>query len=89
MAPDLAEPYRMTRCGLAARKDGAEQQRGLNRAAGRFDPIAVVPLDRYWITSSAVANSVTAYQSSDGEVEARIPPRYAASIPHAVTNFRE
>jgi hypothetical protein len=33
--------------------------------------------------------SVTAYHSFDGEVEAsKRPPRYAASIPHAVTNFR-
>src|SRR4051794_3962987 len=29
-----------------------------------------------------------AYHSFGGEVEARTPPRYAASTPHAVTNFR-
>src|SRR3954466_8335828 len=28
------------------------------------------------------------YHSFGGEVEARTPPRYAASTPHAVTNFR-
>src|SRR4051794_26365243 len=31
---------------------------------------------------------VTACHSFGGEVEARTPPRYAASTPHAVTNFR-
>src|SRR3954468_7705061 len=40
-----------------------------------------------WI-SLATLSWVMAYHSFGGEVEARTPPRYAASTPHAVTNFR-
>src|SRR3954447_12866408 len=40
-----------------------------------------------WISLTTVS-WVTAYHSFGGEVEARTPPRYAASSPHAVTNFR-
>src|SRR3954447_4418352 len=40
-----------------------------------------------WISLTALS-WVTAYHSFGGEVEARTPPRYAASTPHAVTNFR-
>src|SRR3954471_6921605 len=41
-----------------------------------------------WISLTTVS-WVTACHSFGGEVEARTPPRYAASSPHAVTNFRE
>src|SRR4051812_26523824 len=40
-----------------------------------------------WISLTTVS-WVTACHSFGGEVEARTPPRYAASTPHAVTNFR-
>src|SRR3954449_7675031 len=40
-----------------------------------------------WI-SLTIVSWVTACHSFGGEVEARTPPRYAASTPHAVTNFR-
>src|SRR4051794_17805669 len=40
-----------------------------------------------WISLTTVS-WIMAYHSFGGEVEARTPPRYAASIPHAVTNFR-
>jgi hypothetical protein len=38
-------------------------------------------------TSFKTLVSVTAYHSFAGEVEARTPPRYAASSLHSVTNF--
>src|SRR3954453_21267119 len=40
-----------------------------------------------WISLTTLS-WVTACHSFGGEVEARTPPRYAASTPHAVTNFR-
>src|SRR5215211_404346 len=40
-----------------------------------------------WISLTTLS-WVMAYHSFGGEVEARTPPRYAASTPHAVTNFR-
>src|SRR4051794_34634116 len=41
-----------------------------------------------WISLTTLLSWVTACHSFGGEVEARTPPRYAASTPHAVTNFR-
>src|SRR5215211_9042002 len=39
-----------------------------------------------WISLTTLS-WIMAYHSFGGEVEARTPPRYAASTPHAVTNF--
>src|SRR5215207_1313758 len=57
------------------------------RAPSRRTSVSGSENSACWISLTTLS-WVTACHSFGGEVEARTPPRYAASTPHAVTNFR-
>src|SRR3954471_1883029 len=69
------------------RLDGLRQQRPRARAPARRTSVSGSENSAGWISWTTLS-WVTACPSFGGEVEARTPPRYAASTPHAVTNFR-